>query len=252
MIGLHLDPALTFAAKRGTLRFLYEWCLPTEVGLTVMLGDWNCTEINDYEMMRVGGAIHHSRSLAAWSRSYATEAVEVPGEESTRWQMRDGRIEQVATLAWAYCVAHEPDVMSLRPNLSHPFSVTDLRVPSDHAPILLRFGRQRRGFSRLRVTYHNFDREDFGPRVWEVFDAERGEAASPSDALEHLKSCVQYVVHLISAELRDAPPIAGKLAAGMRLWRVVRRRDMTTVERTVALLPEALHAHGLAVGGRFC
>lgn len=197
-----------------------------------MMGDWNFTDIDDAEMLADGGAPHHSRALAAWWGSHAGDTVEVPGEEPTRRQMRDGRIDQVATLDRANYVALEPDVMQLQPDLSHLFSVSDLRVPSDDAPILLLFGRRRGSNSRFRVPDHVAERNE------RISAPESGRLSMPSATmrhlLEHLKSCVEFVTQCIAGELRSAPPqsAVGKLAAGMRRWRAIRRHDTHFAGRT--------------------
>lgn len=228
-------------------------CVTSFFSMRCGIGDWSFTDINDAEMLVPGDMPHHSRPLASWWASDAAEAIEIPGDEPTRHQLCDGCITQVATPDRAYCVAHEPDVLGLKPELSHPFSVADLRVPSDHGPILLRSGRRRNCPARVLVPAHIAEREDFGPMVWEVYDAERAGGAHPFESIAHLKSCVQFVMLCISKEPCCVPPqmAAGKLAAGVWLWRAVRRWDLHSAAQTAALFPDPRGAYGLAPSGDF-
>lgn len=173
--------------------------------MTTMMGDWNfASDLHGSDMLGSRAAPHHSRSLASWRMAHASEALEIVGVEPTRRQIRDGSMAHSATLERAHCIAHELD-LCLRPELSHPFSVVDLRVLSDHGPTLLHFGRGHGFQVRIRVPDHISKRDDLGPRMWELFDAVRDRGASRFDALLHLKSCVHLVTMHIARELWCVP-----------------------------------------------
>lgn len=96
----------------------------------------------------------------------------MPGHEPARRQVRDGGITHFATIDHAFCLARDPDLLALRLAAAHPCSVADLRVPSGHRPTRQSFGQRRQGYHRFRAPDHVAEREDFGERVWPLFDLE--------------------------------------------------------------------------------
>ena len=250
IVIVHLDPALPAVAQRAALRRIRQAVLPHHHGLTLLVGDLNLQHpdepvLNDSD---APDAARSDRATAAYWEHLREGTIELGNEDPSRRTRRGNEYVGFSRIDRAFLAAAELDALALGATLRNWRDVTDVRVPSDHVPIVVRFRAlpQARAVAPRIPDYIARD-PAFGRRVVDRFPRECAALAAPTTLFERLamlKEVMHLEARLMVDEYRRQPPTTPAAVTGRltRIWRLLRAGRVAAAEALARTIPQALAA----------
>lgn len=169
VVGVHVSsPQLQTQDRKRMLRRLRSLTLPLIEGATVLVGDFNMSHGVDSDVAEGRPDVLRMDSVSQW---WSTERRSTT--RSFRLRLRrhtvGGEFVGFSTLDRAFVHLGGADLLRVVPTFTPLRDITDRGLPSDHTPMLLRFGTRSPMRERLSIPDHVVAHPHFGDLVKQYF-----------------------------------------------------------------------------------